>query len=521
MVFWPPKRRQNSSFSGSARTVFYVEGDKKRARSPPPTQLEQAPPTRTLRESELKRLAKMVAARVAVSIEELHSSLAACYETINNRPTTGCSQQEVLLLLQDNCFFPVVEQIWREIELLEGRSLKGHEQEQLVDFIRSRGYLLPEGVTPEALRDFAFKRVLLYNLLIDIQTCRLLAKKRLTTRLSFPSAALLGGVRTPEADAAERAQASLEAVKAIARAAEVPADSCASLHEAVQKGVLPQASQKLRGRAVEPSSQALVPALPAEALPDGALLKDIATITKVLDRGYQLRRRVMLGRLDVTIQAFLWSKKAAENEAAIATLLQGMMGWREALLNKHVNVYDVFAVDKSLLTSRLSLPISRTADPSKAVLPIKTLIIGPVPDRGGIPEGYTMQQIRSDVRRANESMRQRDSDRRPAFSGRGRGGGHWRGGGHRSDFTSRDQFSFSQSSSGSRGRGYEATANAAKGSFEKRGRDARSAPSRGGDDRQFRSFQNQPGRGRGVGGRGGGGFGGRVADRPATWSSAR
>ncbi|CBZ49519.1 conserved hypothetical protein [Neospora caninum Liverpool] len=463
-----------------------------------------------------------MAARAAVGIDELQDSLAACYETINNRPTSGCSQQEVLLLLQDIFYFPVVEQILREIELLEGRSLDEYGDKDFIAIVNSRGYHLPESLTREALSNFAFRRVILYNLLVDLQTCRLVAKKRLAAGLAFPSAALFGGVSTPEAAAAGQAQESLQAIKTICRAVGVSADSCSSLHEAVKKDVFSLAARKITGRPALASSDALVPPLPVDVRGDSPLLTELKSITDVLDQEYRLRRRVMLRRLDVTIQAFLWSKKADENEAAIAALLQGMMAWREDLLNKHVNVYDVFAVDRSLLTSRMALPISRS-EPSKPVLSIKTSIIGPVPDRGGIPEGYSMKQIQNDVRRANESMRQKDGDRRAdhrSFEGRGRGRGWGRHGGDGPARSAPQSFSNAAPAGPSHAEPSFASRGAA-GSSERSG-DV--SAKRSEQRHSFRPVRSQPAGGVARGGRGdrgrGGGFGGRAADRPATWKSA-
>nr|PIL97678.1 hypothetical protein TGCOUG_293230 [Toxoplasma gondii COUG] len=454
--------------------------------------------------------------RPPVGVDELQSSLVACYERINGRRTSEYSQQEVLLLLQDCCYFSVVEQILREVALLEGGCVDDFDAKDFIAFVRSRGYRLPELLTREALADFALKRILLYNLLADLQSCRLVAKKRLSAALSVPSAANFGSVCTPEAEAAEQAHASLEAIKTICGSVGLSTDF-SSLHEAVQKGHFAQAARKIAEGPVPASAHALVPALPVNDADRSSLLKNLELITHVLEKEYLLRRRAMLRRLDVTVQAFLWSKRAADHEAAIAALLQGMMTWREKHLNKNVNLFDVFAVEKDLLTARLSRPVS-SAEPAKPVLSIKTLIIGPVPDRGGIPDGYSMQQVQSDVRRANEWMRHKDGDRSDHRGDLRRGGAHW---GRRSEAPARTVASANSTFSAAR-TSASSSASAFSSSPHRPPVAERGLPEHAERRHAFRTSQSRPsGTSSRAARRGaGGGFGGRAADRPATWNAA-
>lgn len=87
--------------------------------------------------------------------------------------------------------------------------------------------------------------------------------------------------------------------------------------------------EKVRAKTIPRNGEALIPAPPPSSLslPFGdkkekdnragvdasatpSLGEKLRSIVDRLDKEYLLRRRVMLRRLDVTIQAFLWSKKA-------------------------------------------------------------------------------------------------------------------------------------------------------------------------------------------------------------------
>ncbi|PHJ18796.1 protein fam98a-like, partial [Cystoisospora suis] len=372
-----------------------------------------------------------------VGLEELRGALETSYDTINKKRTNTYSQQEILLFLNDESFFPLVRQIISEIQYLEeGKTSPKSDvkqKEALLSFIQSRGYLLPReslsslGTSEE---DFSLKRLLLYNLLADLQTCRLLAKKRIRRDLAFASLAGPGEgegnerrSHAVEDQAKEKSQQALEMIKKISNTLGVYTEKegcCDTFRDAVQLDLLSKALEKNgRSHPLPQSKEALVPAPPPSSTSGDKLL----SIVERLDAEYLLRRRVMLRRLDVTVQAFLWSRKAQENDRAVATVLQDMRSWRDRLLNRHINLYDVFAIKKSLFTTRLSLPISRStmcdeeegrdtcpsSSSSRSPLAIKNLIIGPVPDRGGIPEGYSMHQVRQDVLRANEYMRSKDS----------------------------------------------------------------------------------------------------------------
>jgi len=125
---------------------------------------------------------------------------------------------------------------------------------------------------------------------------------------------------------------------------------------------------------------------------------------------FLLRRRMLMTRLDVTIQSFLWGERSHGKEGEIVAAIQAQ---RQHL----TEVPPRYTVDDALLApvSLLHEHAKRVVDTSGKSL-VKTVIIGSVPDRGG---------------RANE-MRPKKADLGFGGGGRGgRGGGGGGGGGGR------------------------------------------------------------------------------------------
>ena len=124
---------------------------------------------------------------------------------------------------------------------------------------------------------------------------------------------------------------------------------------------------------------------------------------------FLLRRQMLIKRLDVTIQSFLWGEQAQGKEGEIVAAIQAQ--------RKHLQAEPT----RYSYTHALEAPLSLLHEHSKRVTDqsgkslVKTVIIGTVPDRGG---------------RANE-MRPKARDM--GFSGTrggGGGGGQKGGGGH-------------------------------------------------------------------------------------------
>lgn len=119
---------------------------------------------------------------------------------------------------------------------------------------------------------------------------------------------------------------------------------------------------------------------------------------------FLLRRQMLIKRLDVTIQSFLWGEQAQGKEGEIVAAIQAQRKHLQAEPTRY-SYSDAQEAPLSLLHEHSK----RVTDQSGKSL-VKTVIIGSVPDRGG---------------RANE-MRPKARDM--GFGG-GRGGGSGRGGG--------------------------------------------------------------------------------------------
>merc|ERR1719387_2561927 len=78
------------------------------------------------------------------------------------------------------------------------------------------------------------------------------------------------------------------------------------------------------------------------------------------------------------------------------------MGWRRQKNRARVHVWDVLAASRSLL-------VKKTVSTNKLTAAVKTVVIGAVPDRGGVPEGYTLEDVAKDVTKANIGLAMKDA----------------------------------------------------------------------------------------------------------------
>merc|ERR1719343_1489067 len=78
------------------------------------------------------------------------------------------------------------------------------------------------------------------------------------------------------------------------------------------------------------------------------------------------------------------------------------MDWRDKLGAASISKWSVFAADQN---ARVDYKVSSVTSIASVV---KTAIIGAVPDRGGVPEGYTVEDITKDIVRANVALTRKD-----------------------------------------------------------------------------------------------------------------
>merc|ERR1719171_2846676 len=87
------------------------------------------------------------------------------------------------------------------------------------------------------------------------------------------------------------------------------------------------------------------------------------------------------------------------------------MDWRETQGTAHISTWHMLGASHENCQDMGK--VSGSVFSLKSV--VKTVIIGAVPDRGGVPEGYTVEDITKDVVKANVSLQMKDM-------GRGKGG---------------------------------------------------------------------------------------------------
>ncbi|KAK7103112.1 protein FAM98A-like [Littorina saxatilis] len=144
----------------------------------------------------------------------------------------------------------------------------------------------------------------------------------------------------------------------------------------------------------------------------------VVEINEVMTQEYRVRREMLLKRLDVTIQSFMWSDKAKGNQNKIAKVYQPV---RETLTAKSkIGVAEILAARDDLTR------IQKTSSgDSRKECTINKILIGRVPDRGG--RAWELEppppEMPFFMKRDNAPQGHRPQ------SGRG-GGGDFRGGGH-------------------------------------------------------------------------------------------
>lgn len=252
------------------------------------------------------------------------------------------------------------------------------------------------------------------------------------------------------------------------------------------------------------------PLLQAEAATP-ELMSQLGDFNTICRSDYAMRREMLLARLDLTIQSFLWSRKAEGREGEI---LSSIAHRRKALTIQPASIRpeDAFSAGPELA----ALHARRVTDSSSRALrsaSVKSVRIGAVPDRGG--RVGEMAPSARDLMPAWQARKEGAGGRGSAGAGAGRaggsaGGGGGGGGGKRYDRGHNDRaVALLQEASK-----YEGEAGAA---LEERLEDDRaeaiasggSGGGHGGDDQDDAMEGGGQGREKGRGGRGGGRHGGR------------
>eukprot|EP00435_Cladocopium_sp_Y103_P013589 s192_g3.t1 len=131
--------------------------------------------------------------------------------------------------------------------------------------------------------------------------------------------------------------------------------------------------------------------------------RTVYEVMEIFNQEYSVRRKVLTRRLDVTIQAFLWSPKADSYMEQISQAIAAVMDWRDHLSSANIGSWHMLATDEKTVQEP---PKISSITALKSV--VKTIIIGAVPDRGGVPEGYTVEDIAKDIVKANVALTKKD-----------------------------------------------------------------------------------------------------------------
>jgi hypothetical protein len=105
-------------------------------------------------------------------------------------------------------------------------------------------------------------------------------------------------------------------------------------------------------------------------------------INDMLKQDYVSRKTVLLKRLDVTLQTFLWSEKALRNKDEVDATLAEQKKEIAKLGESSVNVFDIFAASNEL--TNIVKTSAKSVENKDA---LKKIVIGTVPDRGGRLDG--------------------------------------------------------------------------------------------------------------------------------------
>jgi len=149
-----------------------------------------------------------------------------------------------------------------------------------------------------------------------------------------------------------------------------------------------------------PSSYLGEPLIALSSLPHKhmTLLEDINIGFK---QEYEQRKQVLLKRFEVTLQAFLWSSKGEDHKGDLKELLHSRSLGLTAKTD--ISVYTVFTARPDIVHTALVKTSGKQAS-TNTHSSIKTLIIGPVPDRGGRVEERRLNAMPTFKERGNNAQ---------------------------------------------------------------------------------------------------------------------
>eukprot|EP00427_Karlodinium_veneficum_P049264 CAMPEP_0169234766 /NCGR_PEP_ID=MMETSP1016-20121227/28350_1 /TAXON_ID=342587 /ORGANISM="Karlodinium micrum, Strain CCMP2283" /LENGTH=671 /DNA_ID=CAMNT_0009314249 /DNA_START=39 /DNA_END=2052 /DNA_ORIENTATION=+ len=357
----------------------------------------------------LEGLKKLEAAQ-----QELFDAFSACYSKVNGRDVESLQPHEMIMLCNDACFCDLIEKIREEIEQLSGEKTDEiSDINGVIDLAQARGLHMDMGASDlkELLVEPIHRTTLLGELLADLQASRLSARRIYVSELSL--------VLTDEAEKQAR-----PLIEEMGQAFDIKVGGGKGGAYAGKGGKGGKSRSGGDGDATVQALEQIAEAVAAdtklcESWPEHLLYPECnwsptqeSAINKIIDvfnKEYSTRKKVLTRRLDVTIQAFLWSPMADKNMVQMSQAIATVMEWRDRLSAASIGLWNLLSADWASCGDRGKVTSESLASP------VKIIVIGAVPDRGGVPEGYTVEDITKDVVKANVSLQAKDL-------GRGKGG---------------------------------------------------------------------------------------------------
>lgn len=268
--------------------------------------------------------------------------------------------------------------------------------EEAAAYAEAREYLLPE--RDELAGDEAWRRALLIELASDLMTTRMFFKRG----FSLPALSAPAEESAIEGEVCENLVAvasALDSLETSRLAEKIMGDleTAAGVSDTIAQATDRPLAERLNfvAAAADPLLADSTAAAPNGPALNGSwtLLQEmcIREVALMLRQEYSVRRQILLRRLDVTVQAVTVSERALDlsGQRRVADVLSRMWsGWRRGADEAPpLSEWSALAASTTLVQQALS---GRISGPTSCVRSaVKDVRIGSVPDRGGIPDGYS------------------------------------------------------------------------------------------------------------------------------------
>eukprot|EP01055_Gregarina_sp_Pseudo9_P002062 Gregarina_sp_Pseudo_9__2061@NODE_242_length_3454_cov_5_530307_g226_i0_p2_GENE_NODE_242_length_3454_cov_5_530307_g226_i0NODE_242_length_3454_cov_5_530307_g226_i0_p2_ORF_typecomplete_len474_score107_60DUF2465/PF10239_9/1_2e25Phasin/PF05597_11/1_6_NODE_242_length_3454_cov_5_530307_g226_i018593280 len=334
------------------------------------------------------------------SLDDLQDLIRVSYKSLNGRNIATIQQPDILALLSVDCFvaayvFVISElfQLDKENQAATYGQVPASTLESVLSDAEHRGYLECRAVQNKAKLAVKDRCSILYEVFIDLQASRLRTGNVVFDHLNVVP-------RCEELEEEQRAQIE-EKMSEVEKAVNVKTNPKDSLNERLIKIVengdarWTEMNTKFKGN----FPYLLIPNL-KKRLGD---LNKLKGLTEQVQAEYNSRLSVMLMRLEVTAQSFLYSDRAKASYDEVCSLLSALNAWVEDHKSRNaLNLYDLISADRRLLAP---IRVSSRTIPSS----LKKIQVGSVPNRGGVPEGFAALDVNKDVQKANIALQQKDA----------------------------------------------------------------------------------------------------------------